>query len=209
MNEVSGSDQKTGGDITAEIIERKVVYEGFSRFVIATVRQYRRDGREQVVDREFQHRGDAVAVLPYDPLRKVAILVRQLRVPLLARGDGSELLLEVPAGHLEHGEDPLQTARREVHEEAGLTLGEVTKIVEVFTSPGMNTEKLCLYLGRYGAADRVGDGGGLHHEGEDIEVVEWPLAQVADAISDGRISDAKTVILVQALMLREADLFRG
>ncbi len=204
---MSESDQKTGGDMSAEIIERKIVHEGFSRFEIAKVRQHRRDGRKQVIDREFQHRGDAVAVLPYDPARKVAILVRQLRVPLLARGDGSEFLLEVPAGHLEGGEDPVETARREVHEEAGLTLGEIVKIAEVFTSPGMNTEKLHLYLGRYDAADRVGDGGGLHHEGEDIEVLEWPLRRIAGAIAEGSLSDAKTVILVQALMLREPDIF--
>lgn len=191
-----------------EIIERELLHEGFSRFERVKVRQRRRDGREQVVDREFQDRGDAVAVLPYDPERRVGILVRQLRVPLLSRNDGTEFLVEVPAGHLEPGEDPDATARREVEEEAGLHLHSVERVVDVFPSPGMNTEKLVLYLGRYGEGARRSDGGGLAHEGEDIEVLEWRLSHMAKAVQTGEIMDAKTVLLVQALMLRKPELFR-
>ncbi|NRG19943.1 NUDIX hydrolase [Rhizobiales bacterium] len=192
---------------TAQIIEREVVHDGFSRFERVKVRQRRRDGREQVVNREFQHRGDAVAVLPYDPDRRTGILVRQLRVPLVAREDGTEFLVEVPAGHLERGEDAAETARREAEEEAGLSLKDLDHIADVFPSPGMITEKLLLFLGRYSVEERTSDGGGLPHEGEDIEVLEWPLAKMAEAVRSGEIMDAKTVILIQALMLKKPELF--
>lgn len=192
---------------TAKIIEREIVHDGFSRFERVKVRQLRRDGREQVVDREFQHRGDAVAVLPYDPDRCTGILVRQLRVPLLARQDGSEFAVEVPAGHLEPGEDASETARREAEEEAGIILKDLDHIADVFPSPGMITEKLVLFVGRYGVHHRTSDGGGLPHEGEDIEVLEWPLERMAKAVRSGEITDAKTVILIQALMLKKPELF--
>ncbi|MBA5778313.1 NUDIX hydrolase [Stappia sp. F7233] len=194
-------------DTRSEIVERDVIHSGFSRFERVLVRHRRRDGKEQLLEREFQHRGDAVGVLPYDPERRVGILVRQLRVPLLARGDGSSNLIEVPAGHLEEGEDAAGTARREVLEEAGLALRDVEHVVDVFPSAGMITEKLHLYLGRYVAADRIDAGGGLSHEGEDIEVIEWPLARMVQAIATGEIRDAKAIILIQALMLREPGLF--
>ena len=205
---MKNSSDKSSPAGAAEIIEREIVHDGFSRFERVKVRQRRRDGREQVVNREFQHRGDAVAVLPYDPSRRTGILVRQLRVPLLARQDGTEFLVEVPAGHLERGEDAALTARREAEEEAGLILQDLDHVLDVFPSPGMNTEKLSLFLGRYGVHHRTSGGGGLPHEGEDIEVLEWPLARIADALRAGEITDAKTVILVQALMLKKPELFR-
>ena len=62
-------------------------------------------------------------------------------------------------------------------------------------------------LAAYGAADRVGDGGGVEHEGEEIEVVEMPAAEAAAMLSDGRIADMKTVVVLQALQLRHPQLF--
>ena len=69
-------------------------------------------------------------------------------------------------------------------------------------SPGSVTEKLHFFIGRYDASSRVSDGGGLADEGEDIEVLEIPFAQALDMAGDGRIEDAKTIILLQAAALR-------
>jgi ADP-ribose pyrophosphatase len=66
-------------------------------------------------------------------------------------------------------------------------------------SPGAITERLTMFLADYGASSRIGAGGGHIHEGEDIEVLEMPLADAWQMVLDGRIADAKTVMLLQFL----------
>jgi nudix-type nucleoside diphosphatase (YffH/AdpP family) len=189
------------------ILARETLFEGFGAYHQMTVEHGRADGGRQTVSREYQTRADVVAVLPYDPVRRVAILARQLRVPLLARGDHDGYLVEAPAGHIDEGEDPAAAARREAAEEVGVTVGEMEHVGDVFASPGAMTERLGLYLAAYGAGDRVSGGGGLADEGEDIEVLECALAELAEAARGGDIADAKTLMLIQALQLRRPELF--
>lgn len=73
--------------------------------------------------------------------------------------------------------------------------------MEVYMSPGSVTEKLYFFIAEYNDADRCGTGGGLAGEGEDIEVLEWPLSRALAAIESGEIADAKTIILLQYLAL--------
>ncbi|MAS05582.1 MAG: NUDIX hydrolase [Ahrensia sp.] len=161
------------------------------------------DGSEH--PRQLEDHGDATCVLPYDPERRVVTLVRQPRVgPLFSGADA--LLLEAPAG-VTDGEDPAAAARREAMEETGLRLGDLEPAGALWSMPGCATERMYLYLAAYGAADRVGDGGGVEHEGEEIEVVEMPAAEAAAMLSDGRIADMKTVVVLQALQLRHPQLF--
>ena len=68
-------------------------------------------------------------------------------------------------------------------------------------SPGSVTEKLWFFIAEYTEADRLSDGGGLEEEGEDIEVLEWPLNRALEAISTGEIMDAKTIMLLQHVAL--------
>ena len=70
-------------------------------------------------------------------------------------------------------------------------------------SPGSVTEKLHFFLAEYEASDRVRAGGGMAEEGEDIEVIEMPLAEALAGIRSGRIEDGKTVILLQHLALEQ------
>ena len=86
--------------------------------------------------------------------------------------------------------------RAEVEEETGYRLGEVRKIVEAFMSPGAVTEKLHFFVAEYEATMRVGSGG-IASEGEEIEVLELPIEQALAMIGDGRIADAKTILLLQ------------
>jgi nudix-type nucleoside diphosphatase (YffH/AdpP family) len=143
--------------------------------------------------------------LPYDPVRRVALLVRQLRVALLfAHSETS--LLEVPAGMLDE-DDPADCARREAMEEAGLALGVLTPLGVSFPMPGVSTEKIHLYLAEYAGKDRVAAGGGLDEEMEEIEVIEIPLADLAARADRGELTDMKTYALLQSLRLRRPELF--
>ncbi|WP_336490837.1 NUDIX hydrolase [Methylobacterium nigriterrae] len=177
------------------------IHRGWNTFGIATLTLP--DGSQ--VERALEDHGEALAVLPYDPDRRVAVLVRQVRVGPMFWGDRPDIA-EVPAGGLD-GEDARTAALREVLEEAGLSLTELELVSRAYAMPGVSSERLWLYLAPFAAADRIGDGGGLAHEGEQIAVEEVALADLATAAMAGRIDDLKTLALVQALQLRRPDRF--
>lgn len=145
--------------------------------------------------REVFNRGDGAAILPFDPNRRTVLLTRQFRYPAFKNGfDG--LLIEAAAGLLD-GADPATRIRHEAEEELGYLLAEITPIGAFFTSPGAVTEKIHLFVARYDAGMKISDGGGLIEEGEDIEVFEAGFDEALQMLSDGRICDAKTAILLQ------------
>ena len=184
-----------------KIVRTDTVYEGFSRLVIATLELP--DG--ETIRREIEDHGRAVCVLPYDPVRRTAILVRQFRAPV-ALADGREHLLEAVAGSLED-EAPDACAYREAMEEAGLKLHALEHLGAAWTMPGVSTELMELYLAPYSEADRVGLGGGVADEHEGITVIELPLAELAAMADAGQIMDMKTLAVVQTLRLRRPALF--
>ena len=183
-----------------KITERNRVYDGWSTFDVLSIETLDDDGVCRRHEREVLDHGPVVALLPYDPDRRLALLARQWRAPLLATGD-DPFLLEACAGLIDAGETPQQAAIREAVEELGLHLEAVHKVGAVYASPGGLTEKIHLFLATYGLQDRKSDGGGLDHEGEDIEIVEMPLDELFDMARAGAIADAKTLILVQMLIL--------
>jgi nudix-type nucleoside diphosphatase (YffH/AdpP family) len=87
--------------------------------------------------------------------------------------------------------------KAEAEEEAGYRLGEIRKVFEAFMSPGAVTERIHFFVAEYESSMQVGSGGGLADEGEDIEVLELPFEQALAMIGDGRIVDAKTIMLLQ------------
>lgn len=185
------------------ILDQRVVHDGWSRFRILRVRTA--DGT--VLQREVEDHGPAVAVLPYDPQRRVATLVTQLR-PALMFACGAQTLTEAPAGLLEEGEAPADCARREALEETGLRLGDLEPLGALWPMPGLSTELMHLYLAPYGLDDRVTAGGGLAIEHENIVVAEEPLADLAAAVDAGTLADLKTAFLVLHLRHRHPHLFR-
>jgi nudix-type nucleoside diphosphatase (YffH/AdpP family) len=190
-----------------DILQRTTVYRGY--MTVETLRLRMDDGTEVV--REVEHHGDAVAVLPFDPLRRTALLVRLFRAPAFATS-GEEALEEACAGMLardEAGDEggALGAVRREALEELGLRLGDVELIARVWPSPGVSTERVSLFLAPYDAADRVGEGGGVASEHEAITVIERPLADLAADADVGLIEDAKLLTLVLALRARQPELF--
>ena len=181
---------------------REVIHQGWTTYGIATITE--RDGTR--VRRAFEDHGAAVCVLPYDPARRVALLVRQMRVgPVLVGEDGE--VAEVPAGGIEEGEDPAAAALREVLEEAGLRLLSLDPVARPYTMPSISTERLHLYLAVYGESDRVAAGGGVAIEGEQLVVEEVPLTALAADARAGTLRDLKTLVLVLALQLRQPELF--
>lgn len=185
-----------------EIVGRDVAYEGWLSLSLVSIRMA--DGR--IMRREVVEHGKATAVLAYDAERRMAMLVRQLRAPVYVTS-GEDTLLEVIAGMLDDGTDAPTTVRREAMEEAGLRLGALEYIADAWPSPGMLTERLTLFLAPYRAEDRVGAGGGLADEHEEIEVVEMPLKDLARLVDEGRIFDMKSLVLIQTLRLRKPELF--
>ena len=168
------------------------------------VLDYRRgDGRWDTQTREVYERGEAATVLPYDPDRGTVLLVRQFRLPVYL-ASGAETMLEACAGVLDEDEDAETCIRREAEEEMGCRLRNLKRLCAAYTIPGCVTEKVTFFTARYSPADRISAGGGHPDEGEDIEVVEMGLGDAFAATRDGRIIDAKTIVLVQALMLEES-----
>ena len=196
-----------------EILDRHTTHFGY-----LTVERFRvrlADGAEVI--REVESHGDAVAVLPYDPTRRNALIVRLFRAPAFDRF-GEESLEEACAGMIETSDDETGegqpadeagTVRREAMEELGLRLADLEFVGRVWSSPGVSAERVALYLAPYQPSDRVGPGGGLAEEHETITVIERPLVQLAADADAGRVVDLKLLTLVLALRARRPDLFSG
>ena len=159
----------------------------------------RRDGTWQTQQREHYDRGNGAALLPYNLRNRTVLLVRQFRYPAFVNGY-DDLLIEAAAGLLDDAE-PEARIRAEVEEELGYRLGEVRPVFQAFMSPGSVTEILHLFVAEYEASMRIGDGGGHPDEGEDIEVLETTIDEAMAMVADGRIRDAKTIMLLQHLAL--------
>jgi nudix-type nucleoside diphosphatase (YffH/AdpP family) len=161
----------------------------------ATFEWRRGNGEWQTQHRESYDRGNAATLLPYNLAQRTVVLVRQFRYPAYVNGY-DDLLIETAAGLLDDA-SPEARMRAEAEEETGYRLGDIRKIFEAFMSPGAVTEKLHFFVGEYEPKMKVGDGGGLADEGEDIEVLELPIDHALAMIGDGRIVDAKTIMLLQ------------
>ena len=151
--------------------ETETAYEGG---LLRVVVERWGDNRREIVD----HPG-SVAIVAIDREDRV-VLVRQLREPARA------VLLELPAGTMEDGEDPLVTARRELREETGYAGGAWRRLAAFWTSPGFLREHMHLFL-----ADGVEPGEAEPDDDEDVELVLLPFAEAAAGAAE--LEDAKTV----------------
>ena len=162
-----------------------------------TIRYTRQDGRTETLVREVHDHGHGATVLPYDKAKGTVLLVRQFRLPVHLFGEDG-FIIEACAGLLD-GDDPAKCAKREAEEELGFRLSNLRQMASTFMTPGAVTERLTMFLADYSHEDRIGDGGGEPHEGEDIEVVEMPFDQLRRMMQRAEIVDAKTVMLIMFL----------
>ena len=160
-----------------------------------TLEWRRANGEWQTQHRETYDRGNGATLLPYNLAQRTVVLVRQFRYPAFVNGC-DDLLIETAAGLLDN-ESPEVRIRAEAEEETGYRLGDIRKVFEAFMSPGAVTEKLHFFVAEYEPAMKVGSGGGIADEGEEIEVLELPIDSALAMIGDGRIADAKTIMLLQ------------
>ena len=162
----------------------------------STTFEYRRaNGEWQTQHRETYDRGNGATLLPYNLARRTVVLVKQFRYPAYVNGY-DDLMIEAAAGLLDNA-SPEKRIRAEAEEETGYRLGEIRKIFEAFSSPGSVTEKLHFFVAEYDPSMRVSDGGANPNEGEDIEVLELAIDEALAMIANGRIADAKTIMLLQ------------
>ena len=188
-----------------DIVETSVVYDGYFR-----MDKYRlkhklfAGGWSKEFTRELFERGHAVALLPYDPVRDVVVLVEQFRIGAYAAGC-HPWLIEVVAGIIDPGETAEEVARREAVEEAGLHVGDMIRVADYLASPGGTSETVTLYCGRIDA----GEAGGIHgldKESEDIRVMTLPFDEVAGLLAEPRTHNATLLIALQWLQLHREKL---
>ncbi len=171
------------------ILDRHTVYDGFFNMQRIRVEHEAFDGGSIRVERECMERGDAVVVVLYDPRQDKVLLIEQFRIGPTMRQD-HPWLIEVVAGMLHAGEDPLDCARRECIEEAGYAPEILVPIGSFYVSPGGTSERLFLYLGEVDAGQPAGTGGGLAGEHEDIRAFWVPRQEALAMVRDGRINSS-------------------
>jgi nudix-type nucleoside diphosphatase (YffH/AdpP family) len=152
-----------------------------------------RDGSWKIITRETYDRGNGAAILLINRKRGTVLLTRQFRFPAYVNGSEDGMLIEACAGLLDN-QSPEEAIRREAEEELGVKVDEMHKVLETYMSPGSVTEKLFFFVAEYGSP--AGERAGNSEEGEDIEVIELGFDEALDWIDNGRIQDAKTIILL-------------
>ena len=180
-------------------VDREVLSDAWGHLSRHTFDYRRADGAWDRQVREVYDRGHGAACLLHDPDAGTVLLTRQFRLPMQVSGQ-EPFVIEVPAGLLE-GSEPAERMRAELMEETGYAVGDLAHVTDLVMSPGSVTEYLALFTGTYDRAARDGAGGGAAEEGEDIETLHVPFTEAMAMVGDGRIRDAKTVVLLQHLAL--------
>lgn len=199
------SDTLNSVPAAVEIVERATCFQGFYKLDKVRLRhELFAGGMSREISRELFVRHDAVCVLPYDAERDEVVLIEQFRVGAMGKTE-NPWLIELVAGLIDKDEEPEEVAHREAHEEAGLTFSALWPMTRYFPSPGGSNEFVHLYLGRC-SSEGAGGLHGLEEEGEDIRVRVWPFEDALQAVRDGRIGNAASIIALQWLALNRAEV---
>ena len=185
--------------------KKTLVYDGYFKMYEYSCehRLYNGQWSESII-REVYERGDAVVVLPIDIQQKKVVFIEQFRAPLMYKDD-EPWLIELVAGVIEQGEEPLDVAHRELREETGLVAENIKFIHAFFSSPGGSTEKIYFFIA-YVDASQASGFHGLAEEQEDIRVFTEPFSEVRHYIEQGKIKNAMTLTGLQWLLLNESSL---
>lgn len=188
-----------------EILRREVAFSGYFKVERLTVRHRRHDGEWTApYTREVFERGQAVAVLPYDPDADRVILIEQLRPPIMLAGVPPRQI-EIVAGIIETGETLEEVALRELHEEAGLTAQSLHRLVRILPSPGACSETITIYLALVDGSE-AGGHFGLAEEHEEIRVLALPAAEAFRLAGSGAVENATALTALQWLQLHHAEV---
>src|SRR2546421_5352185 len=181
-----------------EIKSKKLIFDDFFKVQEAILRYQRFDGQMTGNVRRLNfERGDSVAAIILNRDNQSILLVNQFKYPTYEKGPG--WIYETVAGVCEKNKSPEDAMRREMLEEVGYKVSNLSLISTFYLSPGGTSERIILYYAEVGNADRVSKGGGVASEDEDIEVVELSLPEAWKALALGEIIDAKTIIALMWL----------
>ncbi|MBF0614764.1 MAG: NUDIX domain-containing protein [Magnetococcales bacterium] len=177
------------------------LYRGFFRLLRLRVSYERFDGRmSRTLDWEILERGDAAAVLLYDPQRDVVGLIRQFRPGPHIRGE-SGWTTEIVAGSCGNERDPLQVALRETLEETGWQPYAMTPVCCFYLSPSGSSERIHLYCGLFDSTSPGLVVAGLEQEGEDIQPLLVPFATARQWLEEQTLNSAIAILAMQWLLL--------
>ena len=151
------------------------------------------------ITRELMERGDAVVVIPYDPITQELVVLEQFRMGAM-KNEYGPWLLEFVAGMFDGDETPEQVAHRELFEETGLRAKQLVKALSYYSSPGGTDERLTIYIAEVDAS-QAAELAGVESEHEDIRVHVKPFESVIEWLEQGRINNAASVIGLQWLQL--------
>jgi nudix-type nucleoside diphosphatase (YffH/AdpP family) len=186
-----------------EISSKKRVFEkAIFRIDEITLRHENyKGGMSKEMTRLNLDRGDSVAAVVHNPTADTLLLTEQFRLSTYDKGPS--WLMEIPAGMISKNEPPDQAMRREIEEEIGYRVTSLRPIFTFYLSPGATSERIFLFYAKVETKQKVGSGGGLVTEGEDIRLMELSKAEVFQKMDNGVIADAKTLVGLQWLRAQE------
>jgi ADP-ribose pyrophosphatase len=162
------------------------------------------DGRATAFTRDVLHVGPVVGVLAIDPSRNVIVLIRQFRLAAhLALGLGE--LVEIVAGHVEHGETAEEAARRECWEEIGVNPRTLHPILRFMPAPGVNNEHTTMFVGIVDSS-AVPERAGAATETEDTQPICVDIETALAALDQGKVHNGYLIIALQWLALNRDKL---
>jgi len=182
-----------GGRMKYRITDQLPLYRGFFHLDACTVEHDRFAGGSQTIVREHLERGDAVAVLLYDPRLDEVLLIRQFRIGPAVRSD-DPWLVEIVAGMVDNGESSEAAGIREAEEETGYRPERLRHLGRYYSTPGGSSERIDLYFGEVDKHASNGDGGGMDHEQEDIESFWLSRAEAMQWLASGRINSGAPML---------------
>ena len=189
------------------VIKKELIYSGFFKLTgIQLQHDLFSGGQSKVLTRELLDRGQAIAVLPYDPVTDETVLIEQFRIGA-GEDESGPWMMEIIAGYQEPGESAEDVACREAHEEAGCEVTELFPMYKYYSSPGGSNEQIQIFLGRTDSSHIDGIHG-LDEEGEDIRVHVIKSAQAFDWLDSGRIDSAAPIIALQWFRLNQQRIRR-
>ncbi|MBB6370269.1 GDP-mannose pyrophosphatase NudK [Chryseobacterium shigense] len=184
-----------------DIIKTEILSDNWYTLKKVTYAIEKKDGTKDTQSREAYDRGNGAVILLYNKISGTVILTRQFRLPTFINGNTTGMLIEACAGLLDN-DNPEECIKRETEEETGYKISKVEKVFEAYMSPGSVTEILHFFTAEYSHEMKTADGGGLEEEGENIEVLELPFNDALAMIDNGEIMDAKTIMLLQYLRIK-------
>lgn len=184
-----------------KILKTEILSDNWYILNKITYEKINSNGSVQTQSREAYDRGNGATILLYNQDLKTVILTRQFRLPTYINGNSDGMLIETCAGLLDN-DNPEECIKRETEEETGYKISKVEKVFESYMSPGSVTEILHFFIAEYSKEMKTTDGGGLEEEGEDIEVLELSFDDALAMIDSGEIKDAKTIMLLQHVRVK-------